>query len=145
VKSPQLSFSRRVRAPQKEVWALLTDTESWPVWSPAITAVECAEGIIGRRTRGRIRTTVGLWVPFEITELAPPPAARWSWKVGPVPAITHRVVADPTHRSWSTVTFDLPAWAAAYAPMCVAALARIASLVEDPDLVPGGTADLPAS
>ena len=136
MRSPQLSFSRTVRAPQSEVWALLTDTESWPVWGPTMSAVECSDGVIKLGSTGRIRTPAGVWLPFEVTEFAPPPVGRWGWRVGPVAATTHRVGPDPHEPSSSIVSFDVPAWAAAYAPVCVTALGRIGSMLGDPDLRP---------
>src|SRR5699024_3748214 len=92
-------WSRRaVAAPVDAVWALLVDLEAWPHWGPTVTAARLDDD--GRTltggAHGAVRTPAGLWLPFEVTELTAPVAgagsvAQWSWRVGGVPATTHRV------------------------------------------------------
>ncbi len=133
MKTPRFSLTRRVTAPPGALWALLTDTDSWPVWGPAVSAVECADAVIGLGSTGRVRTPWGVWLPFEVTEHVSPPVARWAWRIGPLPATAHQVMADPARPGGSIVTVEVPAWAVACAPMCLAALAGIDALTRDPD------------
>ncbi|GAC1540783.1 MAG: SRPBCC family protein [Acidimicrobiales bacterium] len=129
---PPLTVSRTVRAPVETVWALLTDTESWPLWGPSVRGVECVDGVITNGSTGRVQTSLGPWLPFEITEYEPPPTGRWAWRVGPIGATGHRAVSAPGDGDATIVSFEIPAWAAPYAPACIAALGRIDALSARP-------------
>ena len=130
------SVSRRVAASVEDVWALLTDTGTWPDWGPSITGVEpvqagtltgvpagtAARGIqLG--SRGRVRTFLGVALPYTVTAFEP--ERYWSWSVAGLPATGHRVV--PQHGG-CLVTFTVPWWAPAYLPVCALALRRIERL-----------------
>ncbi|WP_091781869.1 SRPBCC family protein [Pedococcus dokdonensis] len=71
-------WSRRtVRAPVGVVWDLLVDLDAWPSWGPTVSAARLEDG--GRTLRGgahgAVRSPVGLWLPFEVTELTAPMTA----------------------------------------------------------------------
>ncbi|GAC1590275.1 MAG: SRPBCC family protein [Acidimicrobiales bacterium] len=128
MKIPHFTVSRTIPAPVETVWALLSDTESWPMWGPSVRGVECRDGVIAKGSTGRVHTSLGPWVPFEITEYEPPPIGRWAWRVGPIGATGHRAVAVPGDPTATVVSFEIPAWAAPYAPVCIAALSRIEAM-----------------
>ena len=77
--------------------------------------------------RGRVRTPVGGWLPFEVTAVEP--GHRWSWRVGGVPATGHRV--DPLGATRSRLVIEVPWWAAPYVVVCRVALRRLAVVAEE--------------
>lgn len=115
-----VTASRVVPVDPGIVWDLLVDTTRWSEWGPSVRAVDLPERHIRAGSKGRVRTAVGLWVPFEVTEFVD--GCSWAWKVVGVPATTHFV--DPLDRG-CRVTFGLPTAAAPYALVCRAALGRI--------------------
>lgn len=128
------SVSRRIAAPAEDVWALLTDTGTWPDWGPSITAVEPAgipagqvsgpaSGGLAPGSRGRVRTVLGAALPYTVTAVEP--GRYWSWSVAGIPATGHRVVPQD---GGCLVTFTVPWWAPAYLPVCALALRRIERL-----------------
>jgi hypothetical protein len=105
-------------------WQLLTDTRAWPQWGPSVRAVDAPQRFISAGTRGRVQTTVRLWVPFEITDWEE--GRAWSWRVGGTPATGHHVI--PVTATSSRVAFTIPRWAPFYLPVCRLALRRLAAL-----------------
>ena len=110
-----------VRAPAARAWELLTDTARWPDWGPSVRAVDCAARLIGPGVHGRVQTTFGLWLRFEVTGWKA--GEFWSWTVGGLQATGHRVIATGPDRC--EVTFSVPRWAPFYLPVCAAAIRRI--------------------
>jgi hypothetical protein len=121
----RLEVTRRVRADPDRVWAVLTDTELWPEWGPSVTDVECADRFVREGSTGRVRTPVGLWLPFVVRSCAD---RRWTWDVARVPATGHRVEAAG---DGAVAVFELPPLFGAYAPVCRRALDRIAKLATE--------------
>ncbi len=112
-------------ASPEALWAILTDTQQWPIWGPSVRAVASPTRYIQRGTAGRITVTgIGLRLPFEITAFEP--GRRWCWRVGRLPATGHRV--DPLPGGGGRIVFEIPPWAFAYAPVCRLACRRIARL-----------------
>jgi hypothetical protein len=105
-------------------WRLLSDTRRWTSWGPTISEVDLDPPVITEGARGRVRTTVGVWLPFEITELVP--GTRWSWRVLGIPATGHRVEVTPTG---CRVVFEVPIVIAPYAAVCRIALRRMERLL----------------
>ena len=125
-----MDVARIVAAPPEEVWELLARPEHWPAWGPSVTAVECSDLTVRVGSRGRVRTVVGIWLPFTVTEVE---AGRsWAWRIGRWAATGHRVedVGDGRAR----VVFEVPWWAAPYALVCRRALGRVAAQSESPRL-----------
>ncbi|MFW5791551.1 MAG: SRPBCC family protein [Desulfohalobiaceae bacterium] len=117
-----------VDASAKVVWTMLTDTRMWPGWGPSITDVDCPTRFIHSGSRGRVRTLMGAWLPFEITTVHE--GRFWSWKVAGVPATGHRVT--PSRESnGCRVEFEIPVWAFPYVLVCKVAALRIKRLAEE--------------
>ena len=110
-----------VHAPVSTAWRLLTDTHAWPDWGPSVRAVECATRIIGPDSHGRVKTALGLWLPFQITGWEPD--IFWSWTIAGIAATGHRVLA--TSSDTCVITFTAPRWAPFYLPICRTALRRL--------------------
>lgn len=113
-------------------WALLADLGRWCEWGPSILGVEPASGMVVAGLRGRVRTRLGLFLPFEITAVEP--GRVWRWRVAGVTATGHRV--EPLGPSRCRVVFEVPRWAAPYALVCRAALRRLSRLL--PPEAPAG-------
>lgn len=129
---PKLWTTRIIDAPPEAVWALLVDTRRWPAWGPTVQAVEADPPIIAAGNRGRVRTSVGFWLPFEITALADDgPLRSWSWKVAGIPATSHRVEDIDAGRR-CRVGFAVPVVATPYLAVCAAALRRLERLTTGP-------------
>ena len=105
------------------VWDLLVDTARWADWGPSVRSIETPDRRLGAHTAGRIRTTLGPWLPFRVTDYEE--GRRWAWSVAGVPATTH--IVEPT-ADGCRVTFGVPALAAVYSPVCAIALRRIEQL-----------------
>ncbi|MBM3663891.1 MAG: SRPBCC family protein [Actinobacteria bacterium] len=123
-----VKVDRFIPAAPEVVWDLLVDTTRWPAWGPSITAAELDHD--GSRIRagstGRVRTAVGVWVPFRVTEFDD--GRRWSWVVAGIPATSHSVDPAP---GGCRVGFGVPLLAAPYALVCRAALERIDRLAQE--------------
>lgn len=125
----KLEVSGILRASPENVWDVLVDTATWPVWGPSVTAVDCEapNGRIRADTRGRIRIPLGVWVRFSIATFDPD-HRRWTWRVARVPATGHRVeLVDGEKRC--RVVFEVPVAAPWYVPVCRRAIRRIEDLV----------------
>jgi len=106
------------------VWSILTDTHLWPVWGPSVTRVESTTRFITADSRGRVRTAVGLWLPFEITGFDD--GRFWTWRVAGMRATGHRVEALGDDRC--RLSFEVPAAIAPYLVVCGIACRRIRAL-----------------
>lgn len=120
----KIGVERDMEARPGDVWNLLVDTRRWADWSPSITDVESSETRIRYGTTGKIRTRLGGWLPFEVTKYKE--GSYWAWDVARIGATGHRVepIAGGTR-----VTFEVPVYAAAYAPVCRRSLDRIEETV----------------
>jgi hypothetical protein len=121
---PEVSRTCDVAWPH--AWAALARYEHWPSWGPSITDVDPPAGEVGVGDRGRVRTPVGGWLPFEVT--AVDPGRRWDWRVAGVPATGHRV--DALGATRSRIVIEVPWWAAPYVVVCRVALARLEEVAE---------------
>ncbi len=121
-----IDVGRVIDAPEEQVWRLLVDTRSWPQWGPSVVAVDCTQRFIGPGSRGRIRTPLGIWLPFQVTCFE---AGRaWSWRVASMTTTGHRV--EPCGNGRTLLIFEIPLLAAPYRVVCELALSRIAALLE---------------
>lgn len=130
------SVSRQVAATPAAAWDLLVSTRTWPLWGPSVVAVEPAEATIRMGLQGRVRTPVGVWLPFRITSYDPPHS--WSWSVLGISATSHTVEAVP---GGCRISFGVPTPALPYLVVCRLALNRITELLE-PSAAPGSPPEL---
>lgn len=121
-----LEVAATLEVPAADAWALLTDTHAWPQWGPSVRAVESPQRFIGSGTRGRVQTTPGLWLPFEITDWEE--GRAWNWRVAGIPATGHRVT--PVTATSCRVVFTIPRWAPFYVPVCRLASIRLSALAQ---------------
>ena len=121
----RLEVARRVAADPDRVWVVLTDTELWPRWGPSVTDVDCTDRFVREGSTGRVRTPVGVWLPFTVRTCTD---RRWTWDVAGVPATGHRV---EERGDGALAVFELPPLAVGYAPVCRRALRRIEELASE--------------
>ena len=122
---PPICFSKPLEAPVDRVWRLITDTRTWHRWGPSVRAVDCDDRFIRSGSSGRIRTPVGVWVPFVVESFEP--ESYWDWRVAGVAATGHRV--EPVGPNRCRLTFTVPVWAFGYGLVCRLALMRIDRLL----------------
>lgn len=119
-----MKITKTIAAPAEKVWDILTDTRLWPLWGPSVSAVDAPRRHLAAGLRGRVKTAVGLWLPFEITRFEAP--SYWHWKVAGIAATGHRVTSlDPGR---CELSFEVPLWAGPYALVCRLAAENIARL-----------------
>jgi hypothetical protein len=119
-----MHVAKMVDAPTDTVWKILIDTSLWPEWGPSISQVDFPERWIQKGVKGRVKTAIGIWVPFEITAFEAP--VYWCWKVGGIPATGHRLKPqDPSH---CKLIFEIPYGFFPYALICRRAAENIARL-----------------
>ncbi len=123
-----LEVAREVAAPAARVWDLLVDTTRWSAWGPTVAGAEIRAGGDGTRigpgATGRVRTSLGPSLPFEVLRFDE--GRRWTWSVAGIPATGHRV--EPVGDDRCRVVLEVPAWAAPYLLVCRVALRRIEAL-----------------
>lgn len=122
-----LATGVEIQAPASAAWELLTDTSRWPQWGPSVFRVESAGQRIGPGSTGRVQTTIGVWLPFRVTEFAA--GRRWDWEIAGIPATGHRVESLGPDRC--RVVFEVPLLAAPYLAVCRLALRRIRTILEE--------------
>ncbi len=115
-----------ITASSKLVWEVLIDTHCWPKWGPSVTAVRCRDRFIQPGSKGHVRITLGLWLPFEIIDFVA--GEKWSWRVMNIPATGHRVEALAPEQC--LLVFEVPWLAAPYLLVCKIAAGRIKLIAE---------------
>ena len=124
----RFTVSRCIAAPPSAAWELLSATDSWTRWGPSVTAVEPSDSELAHGLRGRVRTPIGIWLPFRITDLEE--QRSWSWTILGIPATSHHVDAAP---EGCRVTFSVPFIGYPYLLVCQLALKNIARELEAAD------------
>ena len=124
----RFTVSRCIAASPSAAWELLATTDSWTRWGPSVTAVEPSDTELTQGLCGRVRTPIGIWMPFRITHLEE--HRSWSWSVLGLPATSHQVDALP---GGCRVTFGVPFFGYPYLLICQIALRRIARELEHAD------------
>lgn len=121
----RLEASHVLAVPPEDAWDLLVDVRRWPEWSPIVDGVDATDARVRTGTTGRIRV-LGARLPFEVIDRTD---RRWTWRVAGLSGTGHRVDALAENRC--RVVFELSPTAVGYAPVCLRALERIESLLED--------------
>lgn len=115
---------RDIAAPAERVWELLTNVDCWPDWGPTVRLAELDSDSFEAGATGTVMTSIGMTLPFEITEHEA--GRRWTWTVAGIPATDHTVAALGPQRS--RAGFGVPWLAAPYLAVCAVALRRLESL-----------------
>lgn len=123
---PMIKVGRIVRASANEVWDLLTDTQRWTEWGPTVRAVQSKTRYIQAGSKGHVKTTLGFWAPFVITEWTQ--GQYWSWRVFNIRATGHRI--ETIDDACCRLVFEVPLWAGPYAMICKLAANRIARCLQ---------------
>lgn len=116
-----------IGAPAHIVWKLISEFEYWPAWGPTVSGVRSESTTVAPGVSGQVRTPVGLWISFVITEVDP--GRSWYWRVAGVPATGHRVV--PTGDNSCRLAFSVPWPFLPYVTVLRAGLRRVASLARE--------------
>jgi len=119
-----MQVNKKIDAPLERVWEILTDTRQWPAWGPSVLRVDSPQRYICCGLQGRLKTAVGIWVSFEITNCEAP--VFWDWKVAGFAATGHRL--KKLNKNSCELNFELPFAAFPYALICRQAANRIARL-----------------
>jgi hypothetical protein len=115
------TVGRDIAAPSEAVWNILTALDAWPRWGPTVAGAELAEpGPLRLGSLGKVWTSIGVPLPFEITDFET--GRTWAWKVAGVPATAHGV--EPAGEG-CRATMSVPIWAPVYLTVCALALKRI--------------------
>ena len=122
---PPLEISRVIAASPDRVWELLTDTYTWQEWGPSIVDVRSSDRYLRKGSRGRVRTALRFWVPFQVTKLDA--GKHWAWHIFGISATGHRV--EPLDADSCRIVFQVPMWAAPYLIVCRIAIDRIVQLL----------------
>jgi hypothetical protein len=117
---------REVDASVEDVWRLLVDIDTWPIWGPSVRSARLHDTDLGLGldATGAVTTLFGVQVPFEITSFEH--GARWSWSVAGFPATDHTV--EPLAAGRCRVSFGTPWPVAPYSLVCGLALRRLSKL-----------------
>jgi hypothetical protein len=121
-----ISVKRDYRASPQSTWDLLTDTAKWPLWGPTVRSVTCSDRYIRQGSWGRVRTPIGLWLPFIITEYDH--LHFWSWNVAGIRATGHRLIVFSEDSC--RIVFELPVYWLPYALVCMRASRNMVELLE---------------
>ena len=120
------NISRIIQTTPEALWDMLTDTKSWPQWGPTVKAVQSNSQYIRAGSTGHVKTVLGFWAPFAITEWAD--GQYWSWRVFNIRATGHRI--EIIDGKCCRLIFEVPFWAGPYAIICKVAADRIARYLE---------------
>ncbi len=93
----QFSITIDVEAPPEVVFAVLSDVERWPEWTPSVTRIErLDDGPLAVGSRARVRQPKLLPAVWEVTELSEGQGFTWVTRSpGVLVAARHRVEPAP--------------------------------------------------
>jgi hypothetical protein len=119
---------RLIATPSSAAWKVLVDLDAWPQWGPTVSGARLdpphTELALG--ATGTVNTSLGLAVPFVVTEFEPD--RHWAWKVAGIQATHHWVQSVGRH---ARVSIGVPWWAPGYLAVCSIALRRIEAMLID--------------
>ena len=121
----RVSSTIDIAASAERIWPFIAEFERWPQWGLSVTRVDSAADKVAPGVTGRVRTPVGLWLPFVIGDVIP--ESSWDWTVAGVPATGHHLEprGDCTY-----VRFTAPWVAAPYKLAMQLSLRRLKRIVE---------------
>lgn len=99
------------------VWDLIARFEHWQDWGTTIREVSVDAETVAPGVRGRVRTIVGIWLPFAITDVDD--GRYWTWTVAGRPATGHEITPSDSATVrldftvvWPLLPYLLPMWLA---------------------------------
>ena len=92
-----------------------------------MTAVEASADRVAPGVTGRVRTPIGVWLPFRMTDVEE--GRGWSWEVAGIGATGH--VVTGTGPASCRLELSVPWPAAPYVAVLRIALGRIKRMAED--------------
>ena len=123
----RVSSSVTIEARIDEVWPYVSQFKWWPEWGVSVIEVDSDVDRIAPGVMGRVRTPVGLWLPFEIDEVSE--ESFWSWSVAGIPATNHHIESQT---NGTLVQFTAPWIVAPYSVVMTSSLARLKRRAENP-------------
>jgi hypothetical protein len=120
------TVERDIAAPPSAAWRLLVDLDAWPTWGPSVRGarLDRPHTALALGATGTVQTSLGVSLPFVITEFEP--GRLWSWTVAGVPATRHWV--EP-RGDGVRIGMAVPWWSSPYAAVCSVALRRIEAML----------------
>jgi len=115
-----------IGAPADGVWRLLTEFRAWPEWGPSVRGVESEAEAVAAGVTGRVRTALGVWLPFVIEEFEE--ERYWDWSVAGLRATGHRV--SPLSADRTRVVFTVSRLYLPYVPVLAWGLHRLKRIAE---------------
>ncbi len=115
-----------IHAPADRVWGLLTEFRAWPGWGPSVRGVESEAEAVAPGVTGRVRTALGIWLPFEIEDFEE--GRYWDWSVAGLRATGHRV--SPLSADRTRVVFTVSRLYLPYVPVLGWGLRRLKRIAE---------------
>ena len=101
----EFSISVDIRAAPQRVWALISDIEGWPDWTPTVKSVERLDaGPLAVGSRARIRQPKLLPAVWQITSLENGSAFTWVTRSPGVSVTAHHSVEATTDGSRATLS-----------------------------------------
>lgn len=73
-----MTSARTIAAPASRVHDLLTDVDSWQLWSPHVLGVDPPGGRVTDGWSGRVRPFVGPTTTMHVSDVVPDRGYRWS-------------------------------------------------------------------
>ena len=115
-----------IEAHRESVWRLIAEFGHWPRWGPTVTDVRSNAEAVAPGVTGSVRTPLGLWLPFVVTDVTD--GVSWSWKVGGITATGHelRHAADGRSR----LEFSAPWYLAPYRAVLRSGLRNVKTIAE---------------
>jgi uncharacterized membrane protein len=103
-----------IAAPGETVWAVMTDVERWPEWTPTVTSIDLLDPgpfVVGSRARIRQpRLPVAIWT---VTALESERYFEWQNVAPGVKSVAgHRVEVTDSGRTRVTLSFSWSGWLA---------------------------------
>jgi uncharacterized membrane protein len=96
-------------APASRVWMVLTDVESWPLWTPSVTSVvRLDKGALAVGSRVRIKSPKTATAVWTVSEFRPEESFTWqSSRPGLLITAGHHVHSREAEAVTLTLTLDL--------------------------------------
>jgi uncharacterized protein YndB with AHSA1/START domain len=97
-----------IKAPPQRVWAVLTDIEGWPEWTPSVTSVERLDsGPLAPGSRARLRQPKLRPAIWQVTKIEKGSSFTWTTRSPGLTVTAHHLVEPGKKGSASRVTLTL--------------------------------------